>query len=74
MTALVKGSVAQGHAPPPPEAHVIEYAMGGVVHHIELYGRSFTCYFSELESIFKNALHLRPLNSRLPCFDARFGR
>ena len=43
---LVKGSVAQGHAPPPPEAHVIEYAMDGVVHHIELDGRSFTCYFS----------------------------
>ena len=52
----------------PPEAHVIEYARrGGAIHHIELYGRSFTRYFSELGSIFKKALS----NSRLPCFDER---
>ena len=82
MTALVKGSVARGHAPPPSETHVIKYARGSAVHRIELcavhrielYGRSFTRYFSELGSIFKNALHLRPLNSRLLCFDARLGR
>ena len=48
MTALVKGSVARGQAPPP-EAH----ARGGAVHCIELYGRSFTCYFSEVGPIFK---------------------
>ena len=35
MTALVNGSVARGHAPPPSEAHVIKYARGGAVHHIE---------------------------------------
>ena len=29
MTALVKGSVARGHASPPPEAHMIKYARGG---------------------------------------------
>ena len=45
MTALVKGSVTRGLAPPPPpEAHVIKYARGGAIHRIELYGRSFTCY------------------------------
>ena len=66
VTALVKGSVARGHAPQPPEAHVIKYARGGAVHHIELYGRSFTRYLSELGSIFKKALHLKLLNSRLP--------
>ena len=55
----------------PPEAHVIEFARGGVVHHIELYGLNFTPYFSELGSIFKKAIHLKPLNSRLPCFAAR---
>ena len=38
MTALVRGSVAQGRAPPPSEAHVIKYARGGAVHRIELYG------------------------------------
>ena len=38
MTVLVKGSVAQGHAPPPPEAHVIKHASGSAVHCIELYG------------------------------------
>ena len=43
MTALVKGTVTQDHAPPPPEAHVIKCARGSA---IELYGRSFTCYFS----------------------------
>ena len=69
--SLLKGSVARGHAPPPPEAHVIKYARGGAV---ELYGRSFTRYFSELGSIFKEALHLKLLNSRLPCFDARLER
>ena len=31
MTALVKGYVARGRVPPPPEAHVIEYARGGAV-------------------------------------------
>ena len=60
MTALVKGSVAQGRVPPPPEAHVIEYARGSAVQCIELYGRSFTSYFSELGSIVKKALHLKP--------------
>ena len=50
-------------APPPSEAHVIKYARGGAVHRIELYGRSFTRYFSELGSIFKKALHLRPLKT-----------
>ena len=50
MTALVKGSDTRGHAPTPPEAHVIMYARGSAV---ELYGRSFTRYFSELGSIFK---------------------
>ena len=58
MTALVRGSVAHGHAPPPPEAHVIKYARGGAVHRIELYGRSFTRYFCKLGSIFKKVLHL----------------
>ena len=58
MTALVKGSVARGCAPPPPVAHMIKYARGGAVHRIELYGPSFTRYFSELESIKKKALHL----------------
>ena len=72
MTTLVKGSVARGHAPPPPEAYVIKYARGGAVHRIELHGRSFTRYFSGV-SIFKKALHLKPLNSHLPCFDARLG-
>ena len=71
MTDLVKGSVAQGRAPPPPEAHIIEYARGSALHRIELYGQSFTRYFSELGSIFKKAQNLNPLNSRLPCFDAR---
>ena len=55
----------------PPEAHVIKYARGGAV---ELYGQSFSCYFSELGSIFKKALLLKPLNSRLLCFDARLER
>ena len=45
--------------PPPPEAHMIKYARGGAIHRIELYGRSFTRYFSELGSIFKKAPHLR---------------
>ena len=71
MTALVKGSVARGRAPPPPEAHVIKYARGGAV---ELYGRSFSLYFSELGSIFKKGLHLKSLNSRRLCFDARLER
>ena len=31
MTALVKGSVARGHAPTPPEAHVIKYARGSAI-------------------------------------------
>ena len=70
MTALVKGSVTQGHTPPPPEAHVIKYASGGAVE-LELYGRSFSRYFSKLGSIFKKALHLKPLNSRLPCFETK---
>ena len=55
----------------PPEAHVIKYARGGAV---ELYGRSFTRYLSELGSIFKKMFHLKPLNSRLLCFDARLER
>ena len=46
----------------------------GSVHRIELYGRSFIRYFSELGSIFKQVLHLKTLNSRLPCFDARLER
>ena len=37
MTALVKGSVTQGQTPPP-EAHVINYARGGAVQRVELYG------------------------------------
>ena len=59
MTDLVKGSVARGRAPPP-KAHVIKYARGGAVHRIDLYGQSFTCYFSELGSTFKKGLHLKP--------------
>ena len=47
MTALVNGSVTQGRVQPP-EAHVIKYARGGAIHHTELYGRSFTRYFSRL--------------------------
>ena len=74
MTALVKGSVARGSAPPPPEAQVIKYARGSAIHRIELYGRSFTRYFSELGWIFKKALHLRSLNSCLPRFDAHLAR
>ena len=50
MTAFVKGSVTHGRALPP--AHVIKYARGGAVHHIEFYGRSFTRYFSKLGLIF----------------------
>ena len=73
MTALVKGSVTRGHAPPPPEADVIKYARGGVIHRIELNGRSFTHYFSELGSIFKKVLHLRPLNSCPQRFGACLG-
>ena len=57
MTALVKGSIAQSHTPSPPEAHVIKYARGGA---IEIYGRCFSRYFSELGSISKKALHLKP--------------
>ena len=52
MTALVKGSVAQGRAPPP-ETCVIKYDRGSTIHRIELYGRSFSRYFSELGSILK---------------------
>ena len=63
MTALVKGFVTQGHAPPPLEAHVIKYAKGGA---IAFYVQNFSCYFSELGLIFKKALHLIPSNSHLP--------
>ena len=35
MTALVKGSVARGCAPMPPEAYIIKYARGSAVHRIE---------------------------------------
>ena len=38
VTALVKGSVTRGRAPPP-EAHVIKYARGSAEHSIKLYGR-----------------------------------
>ena len=38
MTASLKGSVARGRAPPP--------TRGGAIYYIELYGRSFTHYFS----------------------------
>ena len=31
MTDLVKGTVAQGRVPPPPEAHVINYTWGSAV-------------------------------------------
>ena len=31
MTALVKGSVARGRAPLPPEEHMMKYARGGAV-------------------------------------------
>ena len=31
MTDLVKGTVARGRVPPPPEAHVINYARGSAV-------------------------------------------
>ena len=65
MTALVKGSVTRGRGPPPPEAHVIKYAKDGAIHRIELYGRIFTHYFSELGSIFKKALHLYPFELSL---------
>ena len=64
MTALVKGSVAQGRAPPPPEAHVIKWERGSAV---EVYGRSYLLF---LRVSLKKALHLKPLNSCLPCFDA----
>ena len=56
---------------------MINYAREGAVHRTELYGQSLTRYFSELGPIFKKkkALHLQPLNSRLPCcFDARLER
>ena len=68
MTAF---SVVRGRSPLPPEAHVIKYARGSAV---ELYGRSFSRYFSELGSIFKKVLHLKALNSHLPCIDARLER
>ena len=69
MTALVKGSVTRGHAPPSPEAHVIEYARGSA---IELYGRNFTRYFSKLGSIKKSAYFKTCKQS--PAFDARLER
>ena len=50
MTALVKGSVARGCVPPPPEAHLIKYARGGAA---DVNGRSFTCYLSKVGLIFK---------------------
>ena len=31
MTDLVKVTVARGRVPPPPDAHVVNYARGGVV-------------------------------------------
>ena len=49
---------------------MIKYARGGAV---ELDGRSRVIPH-ELGLIFKKALHLKPLNSRLPCFDARLER
>ena len=68
MTDLVKGTVAQGRVPPPPEAHVINYTWGSAV---ELFMVAVSLvFFSKLVSIKKKRLHLKPLNSHLLCFDA----
>ena len=45
---------------------MIKYARGGAV---ELYGQLFLKL-----GFFKKVLHLKPLNSRLPWFDARLER
>ena len=37
MTGLVKGTVTRGRIPPPPEAHMINYARGGAIEFF--YGR-----------------------------------
>ena len=73
MTTFVKGCVARGQASPP-EAHVIKYARGGAIHCVEIYGRSFTCYFSKLGAIKKKVIQLKPLNIHLVCFDVRLER
>ena len=74
MTALVKGSVTRGLAPPPPpEAHVIKYARGGSIHRIELYGRSFIRYFSELASIFKKSASFKTFKQSPATLSCPFG-
>ena len=51
MIDLVKGTVAQGRVPPPPEAHVINYTRGSAV---ELFMVAVSLvFFSELVSIKK---------------------
>ena len=57
MTDVVKVTVARGHVPPPPDAHVINYARGGVV---ELFMFAVSIVFSPIWYRFKkNKFHLK---------------